>query len=87
MNSSPEEALFALALTKPAFERGVWLDRECGDDQALRARREALLAAHDATADLFAGAAPAGRQTIKLDLAFSCLPGRSAARPIIERAA
>jgi serine/threonine protein kinase/WD40 repeat protein len=47
MNSTREELLFALVLTKPARERAVWLDRECADDPALRARLEALLVAHE----------------------------------------
>src|SRR5262249_9177496 len=41
-----EELLFGLALTKPAAERAAWLDRECGEDKALRARLDVLLAAH-----------------------------------------
>jgi hypothetical protein len=44
MNPTREEALFALALEKTAAERGVWLDRECADDVALRQRVEALTA-------------------------------------------
>ena len=47
MNPSREEALFALALTKSAVERGAWLDRECGEDKALRQRVEALRAGHE----------------------------------------
>src|SRR5262249_12720223 len=46
MNAPREELLFQLALTKPALERAAWLDRECASDSALRARLEALLAAH-----------------------------------------
>ena len=34
MPPSNEEALFAIALTKPAAERAAWLDRECGEDKA-----------------------------------------------------
>ena len=41
MNPNREELLFQLALTKPAAERAAWLDRECGDDKALRARLDA----------------------------------------------
>jgi hypothetical protein len=47
MPPSNEEALFVLALTKPAAGRAAWLDRECGEDKALRARLDALLAAHE----------------------------------------
>jgi eukaryotic-like serine/threonine-protein kinase len=65
MNSNREEAIFALALTKPAAERAAFLDRECGDDAALRQRLEALLAAHDEPDKLSPKGAPA---TMKLDL-------------------
>ena len=47
MNPNREELLFQLALTKPATERSLFLERECGDDKALRQRLEALLAAHE----------------------------------------
>ena len=69
MNSSPEELLFALALTKPAAERVAFLNRECADDAALRARLEALLAAHEQPDTLLTEQAEAARPTIKLDLA------------------
>ena len=68
MNPSREELLFGLALTKPAAERAAWLDRECGDDKALRQRLDALLAAHDQPETLLATQADADRPTIKLDL-------------------
>ncbi|HSA00229.1 MAG TPA: serine/threonine-protein kinase, partial [Candidatus Paceibacterota bacterium] len=42
-----EEALFALALTKPPADRAAFLDRECAGDAVLRQRLDALLAAHD----------------------------------------
>jgi WD40 repeat protein/serine/threonine protein kinase len=45
-----EEALFAAALEKPTpAERAAYLDGACGGDHALRARIEALLAAHAAS--------------------------------------
>jgi len=69
MNPTREELLFALAPTKPVSERVVWLDREFGDDKELRARREALLAAHEQPETLLATQAEAARPTIKLDLA------------------
>jgi eukaryotic-like serine/threonine-protein kinase len=65
MNSSPEEALFALALAKPVEKRAAFLDRECGSDAALRARLESLLAAHEQPDTVPATARP----TIKLDFA------------------
>ena len=42
-----EETLFELALNTPAADRPALLDRECADDPTLRARVEALLAAHE----------------------------------------
>lgn len=69
MNPTREEALFALALAKPSAERTVFLDRECGDDKALRARLEALLAAHEQPDNLLPTQVETARPTIKLDLA------------------
>ncbi len=69
MNPNHEELLFQLALTKPAAERAEFLNRECGDDQALRQRLEALLAAHDAPDELSPKDKPAAKATMKLDLA------------------
>ncbi|MGD0615650.1 MAG: serine/threonine-protein kinase, partial [Verrucomicrobiota bacterium] len=63
-----EEALFAIALTKPAAERAGWLDRECGGDPALRRRLDALLAAHDGPDESLPTDAPAAKATMKLDL-------------------
>ena len=54
MNSSPEEALFALALAKPTEKRAAFLDAMCDGDAALRARLEALLAAHEQPETLLA---------------------------------
>ena len=68
MNPSREELLFQLALTKPTTERSLFLERECGDDRALRARLESLLAAHEQPETLLATQADAVRPTIKLDL-------------------
>src|SRR5262245_37701564 len=67
MNLSREEALFSLALTKPAAERAAWLDRECAGDSALRARLEALLAAHDQR-DSLPKPPERARATIELEL-------------------
>lgn len=69
MNSTREAALFALALSKPATKRTAWLDAECDSDAALRARLEALLAAHNQPETLLATQADAARPTLKLDLA------------------
>src|SRR5881392_1487256 len=46
MNPAREEALFTLAVEKPAAERAAFLDRECSGDAELRQRIEALLGAH-----------------------------------------
>ncbi len=69
MNPNREEALFALALEKPAEKRAAFLDAMCDGDAALRARLEALLAAHEQPETLLATQAEAVRPTIKLDLA------------------
>jgi hypothetical protein len=66
---SLEESIFALAVTKPEAERAAFLNRECGTDAALRARLEALLAAHEQPDTLLATQAETARPTIKLDLA------------------
>jgi hypothetical protein len=42
-----EQALFTLAVAKPAAERAAFLDRECAGDPALRQRLETLIAALD----------------------------------------
>ncbi len=69
MNPNREELLFQLAATKSPADRASFLERECGDDKALRARLEALLAAHDQPETLLATQAETARPTIKLDLA------------------
>ncbi|MBL9126704.1 MAG: serine/threonine protein kinase, partial [Verrucomicrobiales bacterium] len=68
MTSSAEEALFALALAKPATERAAWLDRECGNDRALRQRLEVLLAAHEEPERLLSTAAQPIRPLANLRL-------------------
>jgi hypothetical protein len=46
--SLPEESIFGQALEiMSAAERVAFLDRACGNNQALRAEVEALLRAHD----------------------------------------
>jgi serine/threonine protein kinase len=64
-----EEALFQAAVSLPAAERPDFLDRECASDPALRARIEALLAAHDQPDTVFGTAAGVRRPTISLDVA------------------
>ncbi|HTV39805.1 MAG TPA: protein kinase [Candidatus Sulfotelmatobacter sp.] len=67
MNPTREEALFALALEKSPAERAAWLDRECGDDKALRQRLEVLLAAHEQSQGVLAE--PAVKATMKIEFA------------------
>ena len=70
MNPTPhEETLFQAALPLAGADRAAFLDRECAGDPALRARLEALLAAHDQPDTLFGAQADAVRPTISLDLA------------------
>ena len=54
MNPSPEEGLFQLALAKPVEKRAAFLDVMCDGDAALRARLDALLAAHEQPETLLA---------------------------------
>ncbi len=68
MNPTSEEALFALALKKPADKRPAFLDAMCEGDAALRQRLDALLAAREQPETLLATQAEAARPTIKLDL-------------------
>ena len=63
MNTNREEALFALAMSKPAAKRAAWLDAECEGDSALRQRLDALLSA---SAELF----PEGATGSENDIAF-----------------
>ena len=69
MNPNREEALFALALEKLAEKRPAFLDAVCEGDTALRARLEALLAAHEQPETLLATQAETASPTLKLDLA------------------
>ena len=70
MKATREESLFALALETPAKKRAAFLDLMCDGDSALRARLDALLAAHEQPDTLLATqGSPAVKATIKLDLA------------------
>jgi eukaryotic-like serine/threonine-protein kinase len=69
MNTQPsEEALFQAAAALPGPERAAFLDRECASDPALRARLDALLAAHDAPDGVLASPAEGDRPIITLEL-------------------
>ncbi|HVR35565.1 MAG TPA: protein kinase [Methylomirabilota bacterium] len=68
MNPTREELLFGLALTKPAAELVVFLDRECAGDSSLRQRLEALLAAHEEPDGVLPTQAESARPTIKLEM-------------------
>jgi DNA-directed RNA polymerase specialized sigma24 family protein len=65
MTPSSEEALFALALAKPAAERAVWLDRECGGGAEQISVDDQLLAVNDAL-DKFAALDPRKAELVKL---------------------
>jgi hypothetical protein len=69
MNPTREEALFALALEKPAEKRAAFLDAMCEEDPALRQRLEALLAARQQPDTRLATQTETTRPTMKLDLA------------------
>jgi len=75
-----EQALFILASAKPADERAAFLDRECGEDKALRARLEALLAAHEQTEPILDGQDPQVKATMKVE--FSDPPDESIGQKI-----
>src|SRR5689334_21881723 len=62
-----EQALFVLAAAKPAAERAAFLDRECGADKVLRARLEALLAAHEQPEPVMDAAVGQVKPTMELE--------------------
>ncbi|HEY5913214.1 MAG TPA: serine/threonine-protein kinase [Verrucomicrobiae bacterium] len=83
MNSSPEELLFALALSKPVAERASFLDRECANDSVLRARLDKLLAAHEQSEGVLEETAPVAGGTMKLE--FNIEPEDEAVGQVIGR--
>jgi serine/threonine protein kinase len=52
------KSLFLTMLEMPANERAAYLDAQCGDDQSLRQRVEAMLQAHEASGELLPRPAP-----------------------------
>ena len=66
-----EQAIFTLAVAKPAAERTAFLDRECAGDLDLRQRLEALLAAHERPDPLLDAQTNDAKPTIKLDLPYT----------------
>jgi hypothetical protein len=62
-----EEKLFAEALARPAAERPAFLDGACRGNAALRARLEALLAAHEQSDGLNPPAGESLRSTLEMD--------------------
>src|SRR5580693_3029203 len=62
-----EQALFFLAAAKPVAERAAFLERECGQDKALRTRLEALLAAHERPDPVLDAPSDQVKATIKLE--------------------
>ena len=91
MNPNREELIFGLAVTKTGVERAEFLDRECGGDNALRQRLEALLAAHDAQDSFLEPQAPKPESqpvnTIKVGITDSVeteiLDGLSEGAPVV----
>ena len=71
MNTTPsrEEALFRAAAALAGTERAAYLDQACAGNAALRARLDALLAAHDQPDTLPGEPADAARPTIRLEFA------------------
>jgi len=78
-----EQAIFTVAVAKPPAERAAFLKRECAGDAALRARLEALLAAHDEPDELLATQLESAKPTIKLD--FTNAPADEAVGSTIGR--
>ncbi len=65
-----EKALFrAAAELTPGVARRAFLDQACAGDVALRARLDALLAAHDEPDQLLAAPVPAVKATMKVEFA------------------
>jgi WD40 repeat protein len=69
VNPKREELLFQLAIMKPVAERAGFLERECGEDKALRHRLEALLAADAQSNGVLAEPTPAADGTMKIEFA------------------
>ena len=69
MNPNREEALFALALEKPAERRTAFLNAMCEGDPVLRARLEALLAAHEQPDSLLTTQVDVAHPTVKVEIA------------------
>ncbi len=65
MNPTREEALFVLALEKPADKRAAFLEAMCEGDSALRQRLGALLSAHEQFQGVLAE--PAVKATMKIE--------------------
>src|SRR6266567_4171209 len=63
-----EQAIFTLAVAKPATERAAFLDRECAGDLALRQRLEALMAAHERPDPVLDAQTEEAKPTVKVDL-------------------
>ena len=63
-----EQAIFTLAVAKPAAERAAFLDRECAGDLALRHRLEALMAAHERPDPVLDAQTEEAKPTVKVDL-------------------
>jgi serine/threonine protein kinase len=69
VNPTREEALFALALEKPAEKRAAFLEAVCEGDATLRQRLEALLDAHDQPGGPLAEPPQTLDSSLRLDMA------------------
>jgi eukaryotic-like serine/threonine-protein kinase len=67
-----EAALFQAATQLTGADRAAFLDRACGGDAALRARIEALLAAHAQSEGVLAEPTAAAKRTMKIE--FTDIP-------------
>ena len=68
MTPAREEALFALAVDKPADKRAAFLEAMCETNVALPQRLAALLAAHKQPDAALAEPAPPTKATMKIEL-------------------
>lgn len=74
-SSASAEKLFLAVIERPASERAGFLESACGDDSALRAEVELLVACHDVAGD-FLEHAPASSSFIVDDIDLSRTPDR-----------
>ncbi|HEY3760474.1 MAG TPA: protein kinase [Verrucomicrobiae bacterium] len=74
-SANREEAIFDAASQLPPAQRTDYLKKECGEDEALRRRVEALLAAAEKAGEFLKEPAAPARPTIVLSIPFTEKPG------------